>query len=325
MPDLPAGLVATMEAQGGVFTAAQARTYGCTLQQLQRMRTCAPRPLLSVRRGVYTWREPYEAASPPERHLIDVAGAALALSGGAVLTHESAGVVQRLALLDPDLDLVHVTREHPFRPHVEAGIHHHVAELPADQVTGSFHGLRVASPARTAVDVARATNRLEVAVAAFDSALRMGVPREELRHVFAGCRSWPGARLVAYAIDIADGRADNPGESFSRVVLIRLGLAPDDLQVEVHDDEGLVGYADFGWRGVLGEFDGRGKYGLYDEEPDPRKAARLVVLEKVREDRLRVDHEVVRWGPAELHRPAVLGGRVRAAMARAVARGLRGA
>ena len=325
MPDLPAGLVAMMEAQGGVFSAAQARTYGCSLQQLRLLRTRAPRPLVSVRRGVYAWREAYESAKQPERHLVDVAAAALALSSPAVLTHESAAVVHRLPLLDPDLDLVHVTRADPLRPHVEAGIHHHVAELPPDQLSGWFHGLGVASPARTAVDIARDTNRLEVAVAAFDSALRMGVPRDELRGVFAGCRSWPGARLVAQAIDLADGRADNPGESFSRVVLIRLDLPPDELQVEVHDDEGLIGFADFGWRGVLGEFDGRGKYGLYDEEPDPRMAARRVVLEKIREDRLRVDHEVVRWGPADLHRPVVLGGRVRAAMARAVARGLRAA
>jgi hypothetical protein len=323
LPDLPAGLVAQMEAQGGVFTTAQAATYGCDLQQLQRLRTRPPRPLVSVRRGVYAWREAYEAAKPLDRHRTDMAAAALSLSGRAVFTHESAAVALELDMLDPALDRVHVTGEDPFRPHLEAGIHHHVADLPKDHLAGVFHGIELSGRARTAVDIARDTDRLEVAVAAFDSALRMGVPRDELRRVFASCRSWPGARLVAQAIDLADGRAANPGESFSRVVLVRLGLAPDDLQVEVHDEEGLVGYADFGWRGVLGEFDGMGKYGLYDVEPDPRKAAHRVVLEKIREDRLRVGHEVVRWGPAELHRPAILGGRVRAAMARAVARGLR--
>jgi hypothetical protein len=122
---------------------------------------------------------------------------------------------------------------------------------------------------------------------------------------------------------MADGRADNPGESFSRVVLVQLGLAPDDLQVPVYDEEGLVGFADFGWQGVLGEFDGKGKYGVGDPSADPDRAVRKVWQEKRREDRLRVGHEVVRWGMAELYQPQRLRGRVLAAMARAVARGLR--
>jgi hypothetical protein len=130
----------------------------------------------------------------------------------------------------------------------------------------------VTSAARTAVDVARETDRFECAVAVFDSALRHGATREELAAALGRARSWPGARLASGALPLADGRADNPGESWSRVVLIGLGLPPDDLQVRLVDAQGLIGYVDFGWDDVIGEFDGKLKYGV-DEETDRERPA----------------------------------------------------
>jgi len=322
-PDLSPALLALMAQQGGVFAAEQAAAHGHDIREIQRLRTRRPRPLVSVRRGVYAWREEYEAAEAGPRHLLDIRAAFLRLTGDVVLTHQSAAASLGLDLLDADLGLVHVTRQPPARPRVEAGIAHHVAELPPGQRLVVPGQLDHSTLARTAVDVARDTDRMACAVAAFDSALRMGVSKAELREVFDGCRSWPGARLVARAIDMADGRADNPGESFSRVVLVELGLPPDDLQVPVYDEQGLIGYADFGWQGVLGESDGKRKYGVGDPSADRETAVRKVWLEKRREDRLRVRHEVVRWAIADLYQPQRLRGRILAAMARAVARGLR--
>jgi hypothetical protein len=327
LSDLHPGLLALMAAQGQVFTGAQARSFGHTADDLQRLRTSPPYPLMSVRRGVYTWRAAYEAAKEVDRYRIRIAAASLCLDGNAVLSHESAAIILGLAMLDPDLERVHVTRQAPARPRVEAGLHHHVAEVIDLDTEGSVFGRDVTSIARTAVDVARETDRLEVAVAVLDSALRAGVSRRELWDVFARCRNWPGARLVATAISFADKRADNPGESWSRVVLMQQGVPATSLQVPVHDEQGLVGYADFGWPGVLGEFDGKGKYGLATNDPDPgeepldpEKVKRLLWKEKVREDRLRVGHEVVRWGMADLYAPARLAARVRAAQSRAALR-----
>jgi hypothetical protein len=316
-----------MAAQGQVFTGAQARSFGHTPDDVQRLRTASPQPLMSIRRGVYTWRAAYEAAMETERYRIRIAAAALCLDGNAVLSHESAAVIVGLAMLDPDLAHVHITRQAPARPRVEAGLHHHVAEMIDLDTDGRAFDRDVTSIARTAVDVARETDRLEVAVAVLDSALRAGVSRRELWDVFARCRNWPGARLVATAISFADKRADNPGESWSRVVLMQQGVPAASLQVPVHDEQGLVGYADFGWPGVLGEFDGKGKYGLASYDPgrdveplDPEQVKRLLWKEKVREDRLRVGHEVVRWGMADLYAPARLAARVRAAQTRAALR-----
>jgi hypothetical protein len=105
-------------------------------------------------------------------------------------------------------------------------------------------------------------------------------------------------------------------------VLIEAGLPPTDLQVAIYDAEGLVGYADFGWLPlmVLGEFDGRYKYG------DGAGSADVLWREKRREDRFRaLGFEVVRWTWAELLDPARLIARLRAALARAEARGALGA
>src|SRR4051812_43593175 len=201
--DLHPGLIALMAAQGQVFTGAQAHSFGHTPDDVQRLRTTPPYPLMSVRRGVYTWRTGYESAKEADRYGIRIAAAALCLDENAVLSHESAAVVIGLAMLDANLEHVHVTRQAPARPRVEAGLHHHVAELIDLDIESSVFGREVTSIARTAVDIARETDRLEVAVAVLDSALRAGVSRRELWDVFARCRNWPGARLVGTAISYA--------------------------------------------------------------------------------------------------------------------------
>ena len=93
--------------------------------------------------------------------------------------------------------------------------------------------------------------------------------------------------MVSGALPIADGRAANPGESWSRAVLIRQGLAPLQLQVRLEDGDGLIGYADFGWGDVVGELDGKGKYRI-GVPPIRRRRCRIVRREKRREDRIRV-------------------------------------
>lgn len=303
-----------MERQGGVFTAEQARRFGHTEGEIQRLRARRPGVLVSVRRGVYAWKETYHCADAAARHMLDVAALAHRLRTPAVLSHESAATHLGLELLDAQLQEVHVTRREEVRARREAGVQHHIAELPEGDVLDGPYGFGVTTIARTAVDLARAARRLECAVAACDSAMRAGVGRAHLREVHHRYRSWPRARFVSRAIDLADGRAANPGESWSRVVLIEGGLAPLDLQVAVYDDRGLIGYADFGWKHVLGELDGKVKYGL--EGADGR-SGEVLWKEKLREDRLRVDHEVVRWSIGDLHRPRELIRRVLAAQERA--------
>ena len=120
----------------------------------------------------------------------------------------------------------------------------------------------------------------------------------------------------------ADGRSESVGESRSRVILHRWKLAPSALQFEVHSRDGvLLGRSDFAWEvdRLLGEFDGRVKYGRLLRPG--QQSGDAVFDEKRREDAIRdEDWGVVRWVWAELGRPDRLAARVRRARERSSAR-----
>ena len=307
------------ESQRGVFTSAQAYAAGHSQKEIQRLRG---KHLESIRRGVYAWRDEFTTASPIKQHQMRVAALTLALSAPGVLSHQTAAAELDLDLLDADLALLHVTRPSGEGSRTEAGVVHHTGELPGRHVLRRGAGeMPVTTIARTAVDVGLTIDRFECMLAALDSALRMGATRDEIADVLDLCRGWPGARMLSGAVALADGRADNPGESWSRAILIRAGLPPDDLQTPIYDSEGQIGFVDFHWKGVVGEFDGKKKYKV-PEGADADTAAQVLWAEKRREDRLRADHEVARWGVRELHRPALLVARVQQAFVRARRRGL---
>ena len=249
-----------MRRQRGVFTADQAYAGGYSPDEIQRLRSA--KILRSVRRGVYTITVTYGALDPLARHRVDTQAGLLCLKEPATLSHETAAAWTRLPLLRPELGLVHITRPDLRSSRREADIHHHPGGLPVDHVS-QIDGVAVTGSARTAVDIARRTDFAR-GLAAADSCLRDGTTREELQAVMEFCSSWPGARSASRVVTAADGLAANPGESWSRAVLIDLGLAPTSLQHEVRDASGLIGFADFGWeeRLTLGEFDGRLKYAV---------------------------------------------------------------
>jgi hypothetical protein len=309
-------LAAAMASQSGLFTATQARAAGFATPEIQRLRTDGS--IVSVRRGVYAGREAYLGLDELARHAVNVRAVVLRCKTPTTISHESAAVWADLALLRPELDRVHATRPELPASRIEAGVHHHPGALPSAHVT-TRDSLRLTSPARTAVDVAR-TNDFARGLTAVDSALRAGTSPEEILGVLEMCRSWPGARRASRAVTCGDCGAANPGESWSRAILIESGLAPDALRLEVRDAAGLVGFADLAWleRRTLGEFDGRSKYGM----GPLASATDALWAEKLREDRLRaLGWEIVRWTWADLFDPQRLVERVRAAFRRALLRG----
>jgi hypothetical protein len=271
--------------------------------------------LVRLRRGVYT-SPTHQPLGVEAQHRLLVAATLPLLAPDAVLSHRSAAVVLGLPLVG-ELRRVEVTRAAVGSGKRRGSVHLSAAPLPPDEVT-VVDGLPVTTLARTVVDLGR---RLPFgpAVAAGDAALRRGLSRAELEAVLVSSAGRPGLAAARRVCRFVDARSESAGESLSRVVLHRLGLAPSTLQLEVRDHTGtLVGRCDFGWEEerVIGEFDGRVKYGRLlcpGQEPGD-----VVWAEKQREDALRdLGWQVVRWTWADLDRESVIGERLRRAVRRA--------
>ena len=273
--------------------------------------------LVRVRRGAYA-----EAAARDSegRHRQLIAATLPALSREACVSHQSAAVLHGLPMWPDLLDHVHVIRSRAGGGRRGTLVHVHPAPLNDADVV-ELDGMAVTSLARTVADCAR-TLSFTRGVGVGDAALRAGLtPGELVRQldVATGRPGVPGARRTAAFLD---GRAENFGESLSRVVLRRAGLPTPDLQFEVFDPTGqLVARTDFAWaeRRTVAEFDGKIKYGRLLRPGET--GGDVIFREKVREDLLRdLGWEVVRWIWADLRQPRVLAERLERAFARAARR-----
>ena len=196
------------------------------------------------------------------------------------------------------------------------------AGLPRADVD-ACEGLAVTTVARTVIDCLRELP-LPDAVAIGDAALRAGwVAPQSLERMRAGQRGWPYITNADRALPMLDGRRENWFESWSFTRLWQLGIEPPEPQVAVYDRHGrFLGRVDGLWLedGVVAEADGSGKY-LGEFDPDGasgQAAARVVLAEKVREDRIRdCGLEFVRWGVDEMGRdPQAVAERVERARER---------
>jgi hypothetical protein len=178
----------------------------------------------------------------------------------------------------------------------------------------------VTTVAQTAVDIALIVPFHE-AVVTMDSALRPreeGQPlatREELRAASERMHGVPGSRRAAAATAFATHLAESPLESVSRVRIMEGGFPEPVLQQEFTLSGGRRALVDFWWPdfGVIGEADGRSKYGGGDDS-DPESARRAVIAEKNRENALRrVSSGFARWEHADVLLPGRLGAILRTA------------
>jgi hypothetical protein len=279
-------LEATAELNGGFFTRAQALDRGWTDRELAK--ACRLGMLRHVRHGAYAPATTYDAATDVARHLV-LARAALARQRGSVaLTGVSAAAAHGLSVFGHDLTSADLVRLDAGSSRHEVRARHHVV---ADDIARHIElrdGVPVTSLARTVWEVAGRSS-LEAGVATADSALRL-YPQlaDELAALAPVFASRPGSRRAREVMRLADGRAESPGESYSRVVFHRRGVPMPELQHPVTDADGrTIGTCDFYWREDhhVGEFDGKIKYGrLLRPGESPGDA---VFREKRREDRIR--------------------------------------
>ncbi|WP_152191489.1 type IV toxin-antitoxin system AbiEi family antitoxin domain-containing protein [Georgenia satyanarayanai] len=257
-----------------------------------------------------------------------VAAAARRLTGGAVLSHESAALVHGLWLLRAP-DQVHVTQE--YRPRRQSvALVRHAGALPAEEVT-EVDGRTVTSVERTIVDCAKKLHPRDALVVA-DSGMRLLLqPRRNRRDEGADRMESLRARLLAMVeqgarhgrvraravLTHADPLSESPYETVIRWIAVSLGLPPPVLQARF-DVRGRTYYTDLCWEfaievdgtwfrlQLLVEYDGEVKYVV--EGPltaaTAREVSTVVVAEKRREDDLRsMPHtQVIRFDKKDAYR-----------------------
>ncbi|MER7455403.1 hypothetical protein [Micromonospora sp. NPDC126480] len=166
----------------------------------------------------------------------------------------------------------------PARP-TQPGVMVHQLTIPPGHQTRA-DGIAVTTPLRTIADLILRERRYP-AVCLLDSALNKGLVTEpDLSAVPGMIRGRRGAVAARGYLAEADGRAQSPLETRTRLRCVDGRVPPDVLQIQVRDDDGyLLGIGDLGWRAprVIAEADGRAPHEIPEAVfADRRRQNRLV-------------------------------------------------
>jgi hypothetical protein len=252
--------------------------------------------IVPIGRGLYVPRTvSRQFATVPNSDQVLRAAAALADNGPeSVISHTSAALVHGIDLIGDLPADVTITSRNGGRRGRRNGIHTYARAMP-DQDVQFKYGLRVTTPARTVLDLAR-TSSFAAGVVAADSALHQGLTTvAELLHVAGPYRQRRGGHGANNVVMFANGLAESPLESLARVAFDEGGLPPPELQVRITGaDDDFIGRVDFLWRKykVIVEVDGEAKYAL-----DPRRARAELWRDKALR---RAGYEVIHFSWAEI-------------------------
>ncbi|WP_307816933.1 MULTISPECIES: hypothetical protein [Micromonospora] len=232
----------------------------------------------ALARAVYL-PHPIWAVQPSRRQqvratLLSLGPAAYAVFGTAAEVHRIAGL--------PASDEIHIglppvaAKQARIRqPHVVL----HQLDHPVESLV-SLNGLLATDPIATVSDVILRAGRYP-AVSVLDSALNQRLlETADLASIARRIRRRRGAVAARGYLAEADGRAQSPLETRTRLRCIDGRVPPDVLQLEVRDDDGyLLGIGDLGWRTrkVIAEADGRGAHSIPEAIfTDRRRQNRLI-------------------------------------------------
>lgn len=276
-----------------------------------------------VIRGAYISAEAWSALDRNTRYRAMIEASAALASERLVFSHESAAALWRLPSLDAWPGQIHIVSVRESGTRSSTVFARHAVGIP--ELTETIAGYEVTTLARTVVDLA-ARRSLEVATVFADAALRrtdhpiFSIPRsaldkEQLVQELELVPLRHGSARARETIEFADGAADRPGESISRVSMFRAGIAAPQLQVEMYGASGARYFVDFWWPqfNLIGEFDGAAKY------TDPqflrgRTPEQALRDEKFREDDLRATGKgMSRWGWSTARSPSALRSHLTAA------------
>jgi hypothetical protein len=259
---------------------------------------------LRSRAWVRLFPDVYACASLPVTHRLRSLAAQQLVVPRSVVQGRSAAVWWGVSLAGTGDD-VELLVPRSCRAGGAAGVRVSRAQLaPAD--VRSLRGVRVTSPLRTALDLARG-RPLDDAVLALDRFVSAGLVRLEDARAAAGLRG-RDCRHVRELLGLVDGLAGSPQETRLRLLLHRSPLPPPVAQFTVRDRRGFVARVDFAWpdHRVAVEYDG-----LWHAE------AGQFAADRERLNRLReAGWRVVFVTAADLRRPERLIARIAAELAR---------
>lgn len=251
--------------------------------------------LVAVVRGVYFEAREWARLDRHDRQRLKSAAVNATAAEPLVFSHASAGALWRLPRAGNWLQ-----KEHVLVPVGGAQsttlITRHEVRMPVD--VSVIDGLIVTGLARTVVDIA-ATHAFGEGVVTADAALRRAqhphpdapddrITTDDLRTALRVLDLKHGSARARRTIEFADGLADRPGESLSRVNMHLAHLPTPELQVVLYGASGRRYVVDFWWPHcrLIGEFDGAFKYSDL-EFMRGRTAHQVLLDEKKREDDLR--------------------------------------
>ncbi|RNL79955.1 type IV toxin-antitoxin system AbiEi family antitoxin domain-containing protein [Nocardioides marmorisolisilvae] len=246
--------------------------------------------IVRIRHGAYAAAQVWADLDEVGRHVLRAHAVMLTHESAVALSHISGAALHGMKLWDADLRRVHVTRLGAMgsRKHSDVA-YHDDPRLPG---VLELAGAKTLSAARCALGAATTTS-VEGGMVLLDSAYHLGLlSQDALRAELEGMRRWPGTARLQITLRLASPGAESVGESRARFLFFFHGLPRPELQYPVYDGDVLIATTDFAWPelGVVGEFDGKIKYGrLLKPGETPGDA---VFREKRREDRIR---EVTGW------------------------------
>ncbi|MEO5708451.1 MAG: hypothetical protein ABIQ59_01320 [Nocardioidaceae bacterium] len=268
----------------GVFRRGDAVLCGYTERELK-THTGHGGDWVVVRRGCYAERAVWDGLDDEGRYELTVRAALLVQTRRALPSHASAAVLLGLPTRPFWRRLVHVTRPGVTGSRTENGVKHHLAGYDARDL-GTAGELDTLGLARTAVDLGR-EHGFEDGVVAADAALRMGVTGAELWRAIERMTFWPQVTRARAALRVADGGAQNIGETLLRLMVLELDIGVPETQYVVREGSRWAA-VDVRVGRHLFEFDGRVKY-LEREQGGvaDRPVTQVLWDEKQREDWLR--------------------------------------
>lgn len=267
---------------------------------------CRSGALVRVRQGVYVDGGVWRALNPWEQYRVRVSAAAETFVTPTIFAWHSAASVWRIPTVGLRLPIHALTLQNDGGRSRAGVLRHYVP--PGGLKCVRRDGLLVTGRVRTVLDLAAFTPFTE-AVVPVDHVLKPDVAqrlpaltKEQLLAGIDGNYTAAAARRIRTAVEFANPLSGSAGESYSRALMWIAGFEAPELQHEVRDSSGLVGYTDFFWKRarVTGEFDGVEKY-VKPEYLKGRSTSQVVVEEKDRENRIRaVGNGMVRWVWADL-------------------------